>query len=498
MRNILLVVLFFFHCQLLWAQTKSKVEIVFAQNFEGIKTYSGQLNKLIGQVQLKQNNTFMWCDSALLFDNENRVEAYGNVRINHNDSVNITGDYLNYNGNERQAFIKGNVVLTDKSIVLTTDQLDYNLNSGEAFFMNGGIIKSDLNTLTSVRGYYYTRVKQFYFNRNVVLTNPDYQMLCDTLLYQTMSKTAFFFGPTNIVGKSEKIYCENGWYDTNKDISQFSRNAKLLSDGKILSADSLFYNRKAKLGKAFKNISLYDSAQKIWIYGDYGQTNDITRVSFVTLNAYALKLMNKKDTLQMAADTFLLNQKLRKQSEKVIAFRNVKLFKTDLQAICDSLVYESSDSTLTFYKSPVLWNGINQITADTMKFYMVNNSLDSFVFLNNAFVVSQEKGQHFNQVRGRDMNGRFDSSNIKQIYVLGNGQSIYYAKEDSVNYAGINVIDCSEMVFYLNKGKIEKAVFVKNADATLYPLDEQKPENLRLKGFKWLANVRPKKLIREN
>lgn len=480
---------------LLWAQTKSKVEIVFARNFEGLKTADGNVNKLIGEVQLRQGKTHMWCDSALIYEDDNFVEAFNNVKINHNDSVIVTGDYLRYDANNREAVITGKVVtLTDQSIELTTTSLYYNINSGIASYDDNATIVSGANRLTSKLGYYYTRYKEFFFRRNVVLTNPDYVMTCDTLLYNTQTKIAYFFGSAQITGKTDKIWCENGWYNTKSNTAQFSKNARLFSDGIDIKSDSMWYNRNLKLGRAYRNIVMYDSAQQTYLYGNYAETNGLTKVSFVNNNPRALKLMGNNDSLHMWADVFMLFEPTENQPQLLMAIKNVKLIKTDLQAICDSLVYNSSDSTMQMFKNPVLWNGQNQITSDTMRFFINQNKLDSFYFISNSFVASREKGNHFNQIRGRNMAGKFDSSTIKYINVAGNGQSIYYAKEDSINYVGINIIDCSEMIFYLTNGKISKAVFIKDAEATLYPLDEKKPEDLRLKGFKWLEALRPKQM----
>lgn len=479
----------------LWAQTKSKVEIIFARNYEGLKSANGNINKLIGEVQLKQGKTLMWCDSALIYEADNFVEAFSNVKINHNDSVIITGDYLRYDANNREAVITGKVVtLTDQSIVLTTTSLYYDMNSGIASYDDNATIISNENKLVSKLGYYYTRAKEFFFRKDVVLTNPDYVMVCDTLMYHTQTKVANFFGSTQITGKTDKIWCENGWYNTKSNTAQFSKNARLVSEGTDIKSDSMWYNRKLKLGRAYRNIVMYDSAQKTYLYGNFGETNGITKTSYVCKSPRALKLMGDNDSLLMWADTFMLLEPTAKQPQLLKAIRNVKLFKSDLQAVCDSLVYNSSDSMMQMFKSPVLWNGLNQITADTMRFFIKQSELDSFYFVSNSFVVSKEKGNHFNQIRGKNMAGRFDSSTIKYISVIGNGQSIYYAKEDSVNYVGVNVIDCSEMMFYLINGKISRAVFIKDADATLYPLDEKKPEELRLKGFKWQEARRPRRL----
>jgi lipopolysaccharide export system protein LptA len=471
----------------------SRLEILFAKSAEIIKLKNVEVTKLIGDVAMKQDGTFLNCDSALFYGLENRVEAFSNVRINHNDSVTILGKYLNYDGNNKKAFINGEVVLSDKSMTLNSEQLDYDLNNQFGFYNNNGKIVSSTNVLTSKNGYYYARTRDFFFKGNVLLVNPDYTMKSDTLLYNTGSRTAYFYGSTQIDGKNERIVCENGWYNTITDQSQFSKNATLFSDKKMLKADSLFYDKKNQLGRAFRNIYMYDSLQKVSLFGGFGNLNGKSKQTFVTKNCYAIKIVDGKDSLFLFADTLAVFQKLKSQREVMKAYRNVKVIKTNLQAICDSLIYSNDDSTIWMYHKPILWSDKNQITSDTIKFYVNDNKLDSFRLLSDAFLISKEKGAHFNQIKGRNMLGQLDSSRIKALFVSGNGQSIYYAKEDSLHYIGVNVIDCSEMNFVFKSGELQNAIFITNPDATMYPLDELKPDELRLKGFKWLVDKRPQR-----
>ena len=204
--------------------------------------------------------------------------------------------------------------------------------------------------------------------------------------------------------------------------------------------------------------------------------------------------MDSKDSLFLYADTLLLLQENRIQGQMLKAFHQVKMFMNDLQAVCDSLVYNSSDSSISMYHSPVMWSNKSQATADTIVFYLNNNRIDSFHLLSNSMLVSKVKGAHFDQVKGKDMNGMLDSSQLSRLMVYGNAQSIYYAREDSIKFIGINVIDCSEMMFYFVKGQLDQSTFIRQPEATMYTLDELKPEELRLKGFRWLEKLRPQKL----
>ncbi len=474
---------------LCYAQKPTKVEIVSARSLEYDQRVTGKVKKLIGDVQLKQNKTFLFCDSAYLFEETNYVEAYHHVRIIHNDSIFMYGDLLKYDGNNKTARLEKNVRMNDKKMNLTCNELDFDMNSNKAFYTTGGKIINNENTLTSKVGYYFTDTKEFYYRNSVELTNPNYSMTCDTLKYNTISRITSFFGPTNIISKSDKIYCENGWYNTENEIAQFNKNAIVTSKANQLKADSIYYERKTEFGKAFGNIQLTDTSNKIVIYGDYGELIGKEKRSYVTLNAMAKKMLDK-DSMYLFADTIFSYQKTSKQKQIVKAYYHAKILKLDIQAVCDSLVYNNEDSTITLYHQPILWSGQNQITSDTIVMFMNNNKLDSFYLVNNAFVISREGAKEFNQVKGKNMKGFFEDNKIKFICVYGNGQSIYYAKEDTA-YMGVNVVDCSEMEFYFSKNKIDKGKFITQPDAVFYPLDEMKSDELRLKGFKWLYKQRP-------
>jgi lipopolysaccharide export system protein LptA len=478
------------------AQGGSKVQILNADALVYDQARSGKVRKLIGNVQLRQDNTLLYCDSAYQHEATNFVEAFSNVRINHNDSVNVWGDHLRYDGNTRMARMERNVRMTDGGLILTCDELDFDLENNRSSYSTGGRLVSDNNLLTSRYGYYYSRTREVHFRRDVVLVNPDYTINCDTLKYNTVTRTAYFFGPTTITTRDERMYCELGQYNMVNEVARFSRNAEIITKGQVLKADSLYYEKKTGFGRAFRNIELVDTANKAVVYGDFGELDGRLKQNFVTRRAVAVRMM-EGDSMYLFADTIYSYDKTEHQEALVKAYRNAKIIKSDMQAVCDSLVYSYADSSVLLYKEPMLWSEQNQVTADTIIMYINNSRLDSFDLNSNAFVISKEASQQYNQVKGRNMKGRFDSSRIEYIRVFGNGQSIYYMKEDS-GYIGVNVIDCSEMEFFFAGNKLSKGNWITKPDAVFYPLGELSPEELKLRGFHWHSYRRPgKKLVKQ-
>lgn len=471
---------------------QGKIEIINANTFELVTKGQEKIKKLIGEVQLKQENTVLFCDSAYLFDRTNYVEAYENVRINHNDSLNFYGDILKYDGIKRTARLEKNVRMVDQASTLTCKELDFDFNQNKASYYTGGKLISGQNTLTSMIGYYYTNKKELYFKKNVELVSPDFNMTCDTLKYETITKVATFYGRTVISSASDTVYCRSGTYHTEKQTGILRNRATIRSEENTLVADTIIYDRKNKYSKALGNIVIIDTVNKTIVLGHVAELFGIEKRSYVTKEAIAIGLVDE-DTLTIQADTIYTYQRSLKNTRDILkAYRKVRIYKTDLQAICDSLVYIKQDSAMTLYKEPVLWSEANQITGDTIVFYVNNRKLDSMDVVNNSFVISREAPRYYNQIKGRNMKAYFTNSKLDYIAVAGNGQSIYYAKEDSA-YLGVNLIDCSEMKFRFLNGKINTAQFITLPEATFYPLNELKPEELKLKGFKWRAKLRPVK-----
>lgn len=489
----LLVVIIIFHFSIVFGQTPGRIEVLGAKTFEYNQKSSGKVKKLIGDVRLKQDQTLLFCDSAYQYEERNYVEAFGRVHIQINDTTHIYGDVLKYNGDIKQARVEGNVHMNDNSMRLDAKELEYDLIRNIGSYTTGGKITNDNSVLTSRFGYYYAGIKQFYFKRDVVLTTPDYIIKGDTLKQVTTTNTTYFLGPTNITNRSDSIYCEDGWYDNTKDLAVFRKRVKINSTDKTLYADTVFYDRKREYGKALSRIRLIDKVNNIEIRGRYGELIGERSKSFITGNAFARKML-EQDSMFLIADTIFSFKRdsLTKQRQSVRAYPNAYILKYDLQSSCDSLVYLYDDSMIVLYHDPIMWSGQNQITSDTIKLYINNNKIDSFQLIQNAFMISRETAQDYNQVKGRMMRGQFVDGKFEYLKVFGNGQSIFYAKDEKDStYLGVNLINCSEMEFFFVQNKIQRSNFITKPEAIFYPIGELSPKMLRLKGFKWQSNRRP-------
>lgn len=375
---ILLIVLFFVSPS--FAQKVTQVELLQSESFIGMKRNGENTQKVIKPV-FKQDNATLICDSAYFYIEKNSFDAFGRVHINQADTVNIYSDLLNYNGNTKIAILTNNVRMVDKGAVLTTNNLVYNMASKVGQYSNGGKIVNGLNTLTSTNGFYFSGSSDAYFRYNVRVKSPEALIVSDTLKYNTISKIAYFFGPTHIYGKDDTLYTENGQYNTATDQAAFGKKNLYRQNSKSLKGDSLFYDKNAGYGRAVKNMLFIDTAQNIELRGDLGVFQKKDESITVTKNAYVVFVTEKdsvsKDSIWMAADTLYSKVYTKGELYKLQQSRIV-VAKDSVNNKTDSLMEELSATT-------------DSLLIDTLNKVMVTDSLSTNVVQDSIPSVKKEE-----------------------------------------------------------------------------------------------------------
>jgi len=449
--------------------------------------------KLIGNVRLKHEDVVMSCDSAYYYRATSSVDAFSNVRVQQGDTLTLTGDLAYYDGTLRLARIRNNVKLVNKEYTLLTDSLNYNRGAGVAYYMGGGELTQTDSKLTSGRGRFILDTEIFYFMDSVVIVDEEYTITTDSLKYDSKKEISYFSGPTEITSEERYIYCENGWFDMQKDISYVTDNAYLEEDGRTLKGDSLYYESEAGFGRAISHVELIDTAENMILKGNYALYYSDNDYAMITDSALMIQV-DDADTMYVHADTLrtLQNPDIEEQSRILRAYYKVKIFRPDMQVMCDSLVYVEADSAFDFFGEPVLWSEDNQLTASHIKVHMVDQQLEKMLLSGVAFVASQADSIRFDQMRGKEMTGYFNDNKLDRIMVTGNGQTIYYATDEE-KIVGANKTACTDLMIYLKDNKISKVVYTEKPDGTYYPLEMFPAAESKLSDFKWLDQWRPQK-----
>lgn len=176
----------------------------------------------------------------------------------------------------------------------------------------------------------------------------------------------------------------------------------------------------------------------------------------------------------------------------VDAWHKVKMFRSDTQGLCDSLVYTGIDSIARFYVNPILWNETkNQFTADSIYVIVKDDSLSKADLISNAFIVSQEDSVHFNQVKSTEMMAYFRNNDIYRYDALGGASAIFYFAEDSV-ITLMNQKESRLLSALIKERKVQKIRYYEELKSDVLPIYKLPIEKQRLRGFSWQEDLRPK------
>ncbi|NNV57568.1 OstA-like protein [Limnovirga soli] len=492
------------------------------------------LNKfqtLAGKVAVQQETSLFYCDSASINTVTNVLESFGHVHINDNDSLQIYSDYLKYLGKEKKAKLTGNVKLTDGKGILTTSQLDYDMLTKIGVYTTGGKVVNDKTTLTSKEAFYYEETRDVYFKKNVVLVNPDYTIKTDTLVYNTYTGISTFVSPTYITSDSgrKKIYTTDGYYDTKNKKAYFGKRPEIQDGSTILIADDVANDDSTGFGEARGRVVYKDTVQNITLLANHLNTNRKDG-SFLATEKPVMIIKQENDSIFIAADTmysaklstlrksrvvpFILDNPIVKDSSRSTdslhikdsasenktdssdrffeAYYHVRIYSDSLQAVGDSLFYSAEDSVFRLFKDPVVWARDNQITGDTIYLYTENKKPKRLFVFENALAISKVGQLYYNQIKGRTINGDFTNGDIHHLRAKGNSESIYYGQDDYNKFIGVNKASSDIIDMYFESKKPERVVFRSNLQGITYPMRQVNHEEIRLRGFKWLDEKRPK------
>lgn len=472
---------------------KTHVFLENAETFSYDQELMPDAKLLKGNVVFRHDDAYLYCDSAHYFDQLNSFNAYGNVRIVQGDTLFIYGDVLYYDGDTKMARLRHNVRMVNRKAVLTTDSLNYDRGANVGYYFTGGKLTDETNVLTSILGYYYPGRRMALFNKEVLLTNPKFVMNSDTLKYFTETAIAQILGPTTILYAGETtIYSERGWYDTRKEHSELLLNSLIThNDGKTLSGDTIFYDKKLGIGRAFSHVQLDDTIKKIALRGHFVYYKEEGEVALARDSALMID-HSSVDTLYLNADT-LFSYAVDSVDKVVEAFHNVRVFRRDVQAVCDSARYETRDSILHLMQIPIVWSDDKQVTGDTIRIISLNGEVERIKVINSAFVCQQEDSVRYNQLAGKEIIAYVSKSELYKVDVKGGAQSLFFPREADSTLIGMNQTQSSYLTAYLKDKKIERIVLYPSPTGVMTPLDQVSKESLYLSNFSWQVAVRPLK-----
>jgi len=478
-----------------------------------------QLQIVAGHVELQQDKTLFYCDSAVINKYLNTMEAFGRIHINDADSIHIYSEYLIYDIKNKLAILKKKVKLTDGNGTLTTDELHYDTKSKLGTYTTGGKIVNGKTTITSKEAVYYGDLKDVYFKRDVKMRDPQYDLDTDSLIYNTQSQLVTFITKTYIKDSTGgTVVTSDGFYDMKNKIARFGKRP-IIKDGKGVTITGEEVLTNDSTGETIiKGNGVYkDSAQKISVIANH-MIADKKNKTFLATQHPLMIIEQDKDSIYVSADTLfsarvsdirdphyhelqrdtiknvtVVNAKDSSEPRYFQCYHHVRIFSDSLQAVCDSMFYSATDSVFRLYTNPIVWASQSQITGDTIYLYTRNKKAERMYVFENSFAINKSGENMFNQVSGKTLNGYFKDGEITFMRTKGSpAQSIYYAKDENDAMVGVNnaVGDIIDMQF--EDKALKKVIFRNDVSGTMYPMNQIPEEKKTLRNFKWLEEKRPK------
>lgn len=488
----------------LFSQTTQEINYDSDRTLKNEQRYPGALilSKVDNQVYFDHDGIEVWCDNAVFYKEANFFKAYGNIRMEQGDSVKMTSNYAEYNGNTEFAFASGKVRMERPQTTLETDSLFFDRIKQQAYYRSGGKVTDTASVLTSKIGRYFLEEDKYSFVTEVLVTNPDYTINSEQLDFYSESGHAYLYGPSTIKSETSTVYCERGFYDTRADNGYFVKNSQINYDNRILKGDSLYFNRETSFASATNNIKVIDTINDSRVTGHYAEVYRDKDSVFITKRALAASLQDR-DSLFIHSDTIMITGKPDKRI--IRGYYDVRIFKEGrngenaMSGRSDS-IYSNQQSGLTKLinlnregtRKPVLWSGENQMTGDSI--HLQSNTkteqLDSLLVFENAFLIQKDSIEGYNQIKGKILTGYFEDNELYEVIIDKNTETLHYMRNSDAELIGINKTLASSIRIIFEDRQIQDIYYYNQIDGKLTPEADFPPNARELKGFNWRGEER--------
>lgn len=487
---------------------------------------------LSGTVHFSKGAMQMYCDSAYYYPTSESMDAFGNVRMQQGDTLFIYADELNYDGLREIAYLYADegkdVRMINRNVRLNTPEFTYDMVDERGYYTNGGVLTDPQNRLVSVEGEYLPATKEANFYIDVHLHRIDgrdtLDIYSDTMYYDTRTRIAEFYSPTEIISGRGTIHTTEGVYDTRNNQAQLFKHSTVHTDStSTLTGDTILYDRDRGYGEAFGNVDITDSARQTTLRGTYGYYNRLVDSAFVTGRALAMEY-SRGDTLYMhgryiksildidtirttVTDTIappagspdtvqpqiIKREIVSTDSTHVFtAWPRVRFYRSDMQGLCDSMIFVQRDSTLHLHHHPVVWSDDRQIFGNRIILYLNDSTIDRALLPDFAFTAQHIEDDYYNQLTGKVMEAWFNGGELSRLDVSNSVEAIFYPEENDSTINKMVNLQTANMRGWFEKRALIRMKTWPESNGRVTPLYLAKRSDLLLSKFQWYGTLRPR------
>lgn len=479
-----------------------------------------KLARLYDNVVLESNDKQLFTN-FMIYDLAKKQGTFVDTAILKRKTMTLSSIKGIYNMETKRALFYEEVVIIDQDFRLTCDSLDYDTEIDRAYFRSPTYIIQDGKQIYCEDGYYDLEKGRAYFTQNALIRDKDQVASANDILVSEIDSTLTLEGNAMVkdsssVAKGNKIIFndrtgeieimgegsyesdgtriegDNIFYNENTEDVRTEGRSTIFNDKGELTADTIEYLKEVDRGIAVGEVVFEDTIEQRTIYTEdlfYRDSSEYFRASIRGLRPILLQDVDG-DTLYVSADT-LISAKPNDSLSYLKAISQVRIYKSDLQAVCDSLYYSSIDSTFTLYGSPLCWSDTTQFKGDTIQIVLSDDKVSEIIADKNAFIITKNVGDYYDQVKGKYIHTYLDSNELRLMHIKGNAESIYMIKDNEDAYVGPNNTLCSHMTFFFENNELDSIKFYTQPESKMTPMEQAKSEDLKLSGFVWEAKRRP-------
>lgn len=480
---------------------------------------------LIGEVALQQGTKQLWTTN-LTYHLGEQYGIYSDGGILIDKELQVSSKQGIYYADREEAVFKDSVIVLHPKFNLAADSMKYLATESKVIFTGPTNIYTPEAKIYCESGYYNLEDETAEFNQHAQYSGDQKKATADTIRYASNTGEIQMFGNVYVEEKDKRIkgtylqYLESTgetfikgdpaiYSDSTRNIHYpeifynektnqvTTKGAGTIRDGSlVIRAEQSDYDQVSGIGWAVGNVMWSDTVKQIGILADTVYTKGTTYMLAYGLKRSIFYTVIESDTLFISSDTLNMITQVdtsgATDSLRLIkAYHDVRLFKSDMQGRADSLVFNDRDSLFMFFGDPVLWSDTTQFSADSIQMSIKNNQIDDVTLRQKAIIVTELYGTYYDQIKGKAIIAQFDSSAIKDMWVLGNAESIYYTRDDESAFIGVNKTICSRMYFTFIHNEIHLLKYYGENSSQMVPMNEAAHDTLRLEGFRWRKDERP-------
>ena len=510
-----------------------------------------------GLVQLEDKDKNTLRTRYLDYNTKDSVAIFQNgASMRDKDGQVIESLYGSYDSKASLFVFNDQVNMYMDTTFVKTSRLEYRSDLNTAYFGYGTDMWQDDNMLSANDGWYDREKELFFFRRNVHLLTKDQETWSDTLYYHRKVNNVEMMGQVEVMDTTRNVFALAGRLEYLDSLSRIKMTVtpavmSIDEDEKTSKRDTVWFGADTILYRGIKR-HLVDSLWKVQadkrlkdLQGDpvteyrrkaaeaaakaaaeaeknnpnaqagrdrgpegapVGKKGaapqppqdaaakpgeapkppaDTTGGPTPLPDSLTRPPMPPVDTIPAPPDT--------SQLSFIWATSRVKLYRSDMQMSCDSLVYYDLDSLVRLYRDPLVFSdGNRQYAADSIYLVIKDRRADRARLMSNAFITTQEDTICYDQIKGAEMMAYFDTTRtLRRFDALGGATALFFLTENDA-LATVNKVESKMLYALFDQGNLDKIYYFDNAKNDAYPVVQLPKDERYMKGFRWEPERQPK------